>query len=118
MKRPQASDGFLLGFVLNLVLHFQWAIAALILLIACLLLNLPLWIMIVAVLLWVGHAAVSAAILVWGNQCSNVPAGPQKPNLNPYSAKNEDQVMNRQQRAEISKPESTPGEGQIRGWDD
>lgn len=118
MKRPQPSDGFVLSFVMNLILHFQWGIAAVVLLILCLWLKLPLWIMIAAIAIWVGYSAVSAGILVWGNQCSNAPTGPEKPNLNPYSAKNADYVVNKVQTPQESEMPKTDNEKEIRGLDD
>lgn len=122
MKKPQPSDGFLLSFVMNLIIHFQWGIAVAVMLILWLWLKVSFWFVAAAMLIWVGCAAISAGIMVWGNQCSNAPSAPQKPNLNPYSAKNTDYGMKKVEEAEVeTQPEQQEEEnpqGGIRGLDE
>ncbi len=121
MKKPQPSDGFLLSFVMNLIIHFQWGIAVAVTLILWLWLKVSFWFVAAAMLIWVGCAAISAGIMVWGNQCSNAPSAPQKPNLNPYSAKNTDYGMKKVEEAEVEtqpeQQEENP-QGGIRGLDE
>ena len=53
MRRPSASDGLLLAFLLNLLLHYPWGLLALLLWILHLWLGIPWFLPLIALGVWV-----------------------------------------------------------------
>ncbi len=89
MKQADPSRGFVLCFLANMALHFWWGIAALILLILHVWLDLS-WLFVWGTCaLWGIHALILTALVFWGNRFGQDPT-PNRPNRNPYSAKTED----------------------------
>lgn len=89
MKQADLSRGFLMCFLTNLVLHFWWGLAALVLLILHFWLDVsPVFSWVLSVI-WGLHALILTLLVSWGNRSSSIPT-PKKENKNPYSAKTED----------------------------
>jgi len=88
-RRGTIDDGFFLCFLFNLLFNYWWGVIAFILLVLYLLLGIPLYISLIATLVWFGVALLSTCMMIWAVSSSNEQT-PQRENLNPYSAKNSD----------------------------
>lgn len=95
MKKADPSQGFFLCFLMNLILHFWWGAAALILLILHFWLQIPWFFSWAASVIWGVQSLVLTAIAYWVNQ-SGQERNPVRENKNPYSAKTEDLLSGRE----------------------
>ena len=89
MRRPSADDGVWLCFLLELILTGGWGLLSLALLLLRIWLPIPLVLPILVNLIWLVHAGVGTAILVWANRAGNQPPAPKR-KRNPYSASDEE----------------------------
>ncbi len=94
MKQADPSRGFLLCFLANLVLHFWWGVASLILLILHFWMDISLLFAWAAFAFWGIQSMILTAIAYWANRCGQE-RDPVKQNKNPYSAKTEDLLSGR-----------------------
>ena len=89
MMKPDASRGFGICFLLNLLLHMWWGVAALIFLMLHFFWKAPLYLFYICAAVW-GFEALAMTILVcWGNRCAGYET-PYQQNRNPYSSRTED----------------------------
>ena len=88
MRHTKQSSGFLLTFLLNLILNFEGALPGLILLGLHIWLDWPLWLVWLAFGIWVGVILIGSLLVVWAAGCSDKTIIPPPENKNPYSAKN------------------------------
>ena len=71
MKRPGVDGGFVLCFLLNLVLNGFWALPAVALFITHFALGTPIWIAWLALVLWVVAIFGMTAFMSWAASTSN-----------------------------------------------
>ena len=88
-RRGNPTDGFLLCFLFNLLFNYWLGIIAFVLWVLYLLLSIPLYLSIIATLVWFCVALLSTCMVIWAVNSSNEEPA-QRENLNPYSAKNSD----------------------------
>ena len=90
MRTTKRSGNFLLCFLINLLLNFEWSIPAWILLALHFLLGIPIWWFIGGLGFWI--LAIFSEMWIMGLMISvgNEPL-PEKPNKNPYSIKGDKQ---------------------------
>ena len=88
-RKGRVDDGFMLCFVLNLLFNYWWGAIALILFGLYLWLKVPLYLSLIALLIWYGVAFVSTWLVVLAAG-SPARSATQLENRNPYSAKNPD----------------------------
>ena len=94
MRRTARNHGFLVCLLINMMFRFEWAIAAIVLLVLHYLLGWPLFLTFVALGIWLVYALFVTAVLSAANRIGNEPT-PERPNKNPYSASNADYPQNR-----------------------
>ena len=85
MRRPRSQHGFLLCFLLSLLLNFEWSIPAWILLALHFWLKISLWWFAGTFGLWILIILVSVSIISWANRCSADCEEKTPENKNPYS---------------------------------
>ena len=85
MKKADGSRSVIVCFLLNLVLNYQLGLAAAILLVLHLLMDLPILLAWVVFAAWMLLAMVLTYLVKWGNESAGQKAPP-KENKNPYSA--------------------------------
>lgn len=101
MKQADPSRGFFLCFLMNLLLHFWWGAASLILMILHFWLEIP-WIFAWATsAIWGIQSLILTAVAYWANQ-SGQERDPVRKNRNPYSAKTEDLFPGSEMEQEIA----------------
>lgn len=83
MRKPRKQNGFLLCFLMNLVLNLEWSIPAWILLALHFWLEISIWWFAGALALWLGLMLGQTLVIKWANNSSEPPK-PQE-NKNPYS---------------------------------
>jgi fatty acid desaturase len=93
MRRTARNHGFLLCLLLNMAFRFEWAIAAIILLAIHFWLGWPLFLVWIALGIWVLYSLFVTLVLSAANHAGNEPT-PQRPNKNPYSKSNTDFPQN------------------------
>lgn len=76
-----------------MMFRFEWAIAAIVLLVLHFLFHWPLFLTFVALGIWVLYALFVTAVLSAANRAGNAPT-PQRENKNPYSKSNTDYPYN------------------------
>ncbi|MBP5303319.1 MAG: hypothetical protein J6Z00_00275 [Clostridia bacterium] len=86
MRKYKTDHGFLLCFIVNLILNFEWSIPAWILLVMHFVLHWPLWLFFVALGGWILYILIVTSVISWVASCGNDPK-PHKENANPYSKK-------------------------------
>ena len=84
MRKPKKQSGFLLCFLMNLVLNLEWSIPAWILLALHFWLEISIWWFAGALAVWLGLMLGQTVIIKWINRSSK-PTKPQE-NKNPYSS--------------------------------
>ena len=94
MRRTARNHGFVICLLINMMFRFEWAIAAIVLLVLHFLLNWPLFLVFVALGIWFLYALFVTAVLSAANRIGNEPT-PERPNRNPYSKSNADYPQNR-----------------------
>ncbi len=77
-----------------MMFRFEWAIAAIVLLVLHFLFRWPLFLVFVALGIWLLYALFVTAVLSAANRAGNAPT-PDRPNKNPYSSSNADFPQNR-----------------------
>lgn len=83
-RRKKSDGGFLLSFLINLVLNFEFAVAAIVLLVLHYTVNVPLWTVWIALGLWIVPTLITTILLfVLVGAAGGVKS--QNPNKNPYS---------------------------------
>ncbi len=93
MRRTARNHGFLLCLLLNMAFRFEWAIAAIVLLAIHFWLGWPLFLVWIALGIWLVYALFVTLVLSAANQIGNEPTQ-QRPNKNPYSKSNTDYPQN------------------------
>lgn len=93
MRRTAHDHGFLLCLLLNMMFRFEWAILAIILLVLHFLFRWPLFLVFVALGIWIVYALFVTAVLSAANRVGNE-SSPERPNKNPYSKSNSDYPHN------------------------
>ena len=93
MRRTARGHGFLLCLLLNMMFRFEWAIVAIVLLVIHFWMGWPLFLVWVALGIWVVYALFVTLVLSLANHAGNAPT-PQQPNKNPYSKSNADYPVN------------------------
>ncbi len=83
MRKTKSNGGFLLCFLMNLILNLEWSVPAWILLALHFWLRISLWWFAGALGLWIALMLIQTIIIKWVNSSSK-PTEPQK-NKNPYS---------------------------------
>lgn len=89
MRRTAHSHGFFLCLLLNMLFRFEWAVAAIILLVLHFLLGWPLFLTFIPLGIWFMYALTVTLVLSTANRIGNEPPI-QRPNKNPYSKTNAD----------------------------
>jgi len=90
VRRDEAAGkGFLFCFLLNLIIGYWWGILALILFLIYLWFDIPYYVPLIGIGVWIGSALISTMFVSWVVRSSNEPP-PQQKNMNPYSAKTKD----------------------------
>ena len=89
MMKPDASRGFGMCFLLNLLLHMGWGIASLILLMLHFFLNVPWFLSYICAAVWLFEALAMTILVCWGNRCAKYQL-PHQQNRNPYSSSTKD----------------------------
>lgn len=89
MRRSARGHGFILCLLLNMAFRFEWAIAAIILLVVHYWLGWPLFLVWVPLAIWFLYALCITAVLSLANRAGNAPTE-ERPNRNPYSKTNTD----------------------------
>ena len=83
MRKTKSNGGFLLCFLMNLILNLEWSVPAWILLELHFWLKISLWWFAGALGLWIALMLIQTIIIKWVNSSSK-PTEPQE-NKNPYS---------------------------------
>ena len=89
MRRANRNNGFILCFILNLLLNFEWSIPAWFFLIMHFCVKWPLWLFLVTFIGWLLFYLIVTIILCWVSSCSNDETQ-KKVNRNPYSTHGDD----------------------------
>ena len=89
MRKTANHHGFLVCLLINMMFRFEWAIAAIVLLVIHFLLGWPLFLVWIALGIWFLYAFFVTLVLSMANRIGNEPT-PERPNRNPYSKTNED----------------------------
>ena len=77
MKRRVAPNrGFWLTFLLNLLFRAEWLMLAVVLFVAHKLVQLPLWVVSVPLVIWVGIALVLTWFACWATSTSEIKPAP------------------------------------------
>ena len=84
MRRTKRRGGFLLCFLINLLLNLEWSIPMWVLLFLHLHLDLSLWWVIGALAFWFLRILLGMWFFGWARACGNE-KDPPKENKNPYS---------------------------------
>ena len=87
MRRTKRNGGFLLCFLINLLLNLEWSIPAWILLALHLWLGIPIWWFVGGLALWFLRILLGMWFVGWAAACGHE-KDPPKENKNPYSVKN------------------------------
>lgn len=93
MRKTARNHGFLLCLVLNMMFRFEWAIAAIVLLVIHFWLGWPLFLVWIALGIWLLYALFVTLVLSAANRIGNEPPA-ERPNKNPYSKSNADFPQN------------------------
>lgn len=88
MGRNSISSLFIV-FLLNLLINFQWAAIAIILLLLHIWFGIPLILSLIVFGIWVIIGLTITFMVSWGGREGSKPS-PKRKNLNPYSMKNSD----------------------------
>ena len=88
-KKGNPGDGFLLCFLANMLFNFWWGLIAVILLILHFWLQVPLFLSLIGLFVWLGVAFINSALVIWAVSITEEET-PHRENLNPYSATNSD----------------------------
>lgn len=95
MRRADPDHGWLLCFLLNLLLRLEWLALALILWALRSLLPLPRFLPWAALAVWVVLALALTFLVSWGNRCGQ--GVTYRPNRNPYSVKSDAIPVNKEE---------------------
>ena len=82
--------GFILTLLINLVLRYEYLIAAAVCILLHFTVGLPLFVLWTVLLLWILSALLITSGFSLLHRLGNVPSKPSGPNVNPYSVKNAD----------------------------
>lgn len=106
MRKPRYNGGFILSFLLNLVLNFEWAVIALVLFILGKLFRLSIMFAFMTLGIWIFGTLLITLFLFWVSRHGSA-SKPKNENKNPYSAKNSD-VFPNVKKSEMSEPSELP----------
>ena len=86
MRKAGGDHGFFLCFLLNFILHWEWALLLAVVVVLHFLLHLPAFIIWIVLGLWLLFTLVLTILVSWGSSCGSQPT-PEQKNRNPYSVK-------------------------------
>ena len=89
MRRTARNHGFLLCVLINMLFRFEWAAAAIVLLVIHFRLGWPLFLVWIPLAVWILYALFITLIISMANRAGSEPT-PSRPNKNPYSKTNAD----------------------------
>lgn len=93
MKKADASSGFLLCFLMNLLFRSGWLVFIVVLVVLYFALAWPWWLFFIPLGVWILHALLITILVFAGNKAGNSSSPVVKSNtqnVNPYSKKNSD----------------------------